>query len=202
MDGARRRQPATPSPPSGRIAAARLFFALWPDPLARTHLARWAAALHRTCGGRRVRDEQLHATLAFLGNVPLARLPELAKLAACLSVSGFTLQFDAPGCWPRQRLLWAAPVAVPDDLAALAARLASALQAAGLRTEDRPYFPHVTLVRDATCRRLPVLDGFAWDVGEFALVESRLGSGATYRLIGRWPLAARVRSARADRMNG
>lgn len=196
MEAARRRQPATPSPPSGRIAAARLFFALWPDPLARTHLARWAADLHRTCGGRRVRDEQLHATLAFLGNVPLARLPELARLAACVSVSGFSLRFDAPGCWPRQRLLWAAPAAVPDDLAVLAARLASALQAAGLRTEDRPYFPHVTLVRDATCRGLPVLDGFAWDVGEFVLVESKLGSaGATYRLIGRWPLAARVPSA-------
>jgi 2'-5' RNA ligase len=152
-----------------------------------------------------VRDEQLHATLAFLGNVPLARLPELAELALslALSVSGFTLRFDAPGCWPRRRLLWAAPVAVPDDLAALAARLASALQAAGLRTEDRPYFPHVTLVRDATCRGLPVLDGFAWDVGEFALLESKLGSaGATYWLIGRWPLAARVRSACADGVNG
>ena len=50
---------------------------------------------------------------------------------------------------------------------------------------------------------LPVLDGFAWDVDEFVLVESKLGSaGATYRLIGRWPLAARAPSARADGMNG
>lgn len=191
MDGARRRRTAGSRAPHGAAAAARLFFALWPDATVRRHLAGWAAAVHGSCGGRRVRDEQLHATLAFLGNVPLARLPELAALAAALAVPGFILRFEAAGYWPRKRLVWAAPVEVPHGLSTLAAGLASALKATGLEIEDRPYFPHVTLVRDARCRGLPALQGFAWDVEEFVLVASTLApSGSTYGVIGRWPLAS------------
>lgn len=135
-------------------------------------------------------------TLAFLGAVPLARLSELPALAVSLTVPGFTLRFETPDCRLRKRLVWAAPVTVPEALATLATGLASALQAAGLEIEDRPYFPHVTLLRDAQYRGLPQIEGFAWDVVEFALVESRLGSaGATYRVIGRWPLAAPASTA-------
>jgi 2'-5' RNA ligase len=182
-----RDRPATPQP--ARAAVARLFFALWPDALARAELGRWSAALYRTCGGRRVRDEQLHVTLAFLGRVLLERLPELRALADSLSCPGFTLRFDAPGCWPRKRLVWAAPAELPDELTRLAGGLASVLKAAGLEVDDRPYFPHVTLLRDAERHGLPELGGFEWRVRDFVLVESRLQStGSTYQVIGRWPL--------------
>jgi RNA 2',3'-cyclic 3'-phosphodiesterase len=168
----------------------RLFFALWPDAAARAQLGRWSAALHRACGGRRMWDGQLHVTLAFLGDVSLDRLPVLRALAESLICTGFTLRFEAPGCRPRKHLVWAAPVEIPDGLAALAAGLAAALVAAGLGSEDRPYRPHATLLRDARCVSLPELEGFNWRVRDFVLVESTLApAGSTYQVIGRWPLA-------------
>ncbi len=46
----------------------RLFYALWPDDAARAQLAQAAAALN-VHDGQRVRDENLHLTLVFLGAV-------------------------------------------------------------------------------------------------------------------------------------
>lgn len=155
----------------------------------RARLGRWAADLHSACGGRRTRDEQLHVTLVFLGDVPQARVPLLRSLAQAVAVPGFTLCFDAPDYWPRKRLVWAAPGVIPDGLAALATALAESLRAAGFEIESRPYFPHVTLIRDARPPQVSSRAGVSWDVEEFVLVESELGSsGSRYRVIGRWPL--------------
>jgi 2'-5' RNA ligase len=169
---------------------ARLFFALWPDRGVRERLARWSAELRRVCGGRFTRKEHLHVTLAFLGNVARDRLPSLLTIAEAASAPAFTLRFDTPGYWARKRLAWAAPTTIPDSLAALAAGLSAALRNAGLQVEDRPYFPHVTLLRDARCGELPTaLEAFEWCVQDFVLVESMLEpNGAVYRVIGRWPL--------------
>jgi len=180
--------PSNPLPAAG--TAARLFFALWPDAVTRGHLAHWADLLHRTCGGRRVRDDQLHVTLAFLGDVARERIPELHAIACSLGAGAFALRFTQPTYAVRQRLAWAAPFEVPGDLAELAARLASSLRNAGFRTEDRRYLPHVTLLRDARRRAMPEgLVGFEWCVRQFVLVESRLQrTGSAYEVIGAWPL--------------
>jgi 2'-5' RNA ligase len=186
-------RPATPANQSSAAAGTeRLFFALWPGPIERERLGRWANHLRKAFGGRRIRDEQLHLTLAFLGNVPRERLPSLNDIAQSLIVPAFTLQFTEAGCWPRNRVAWAAPAEIPDGLGALAAGLASALDAVGLRTDDRRYFPHVTLLRDARCRPLPqALEGFEWCVREFVLVASRLQpTGLVYEVIGRWLLGS------------
>ncbi|MFO1206434.1 MAG: RNA 2',3'-cyclic phosphodiesterase [Burkholderiales bacterium] len=177
------------SRPIADTAHVRLFFALWPDAAARAHLGRWAADLHRSCGGRRTRDEQLHVTLAFLGKVPLGQLPMVRALAGRLTVPAFTLDFDAPGYWPRKRLVWAAPGRIPESLATLARELAEGLRGAGLEIEARSYFPHVTLVRDAGQPAAAPGGRFSWEVRDFVLVESQLGPGGSrYRVVGRWPL--------------
>ena len=202
MRDPRRRRARRPHSSGGATDTARLFFALWPDAIARAQLGRWGADLQRTCGGRRVRDAQLHVTLAFLGDVSVERLPELRALAESLVGPGFTLRFDVPGYWPRRRLVWAAPAMIPDGLTVLAGSLARVLEAAGFRTEDRPYFPHATLLRDARDLVLPALGGFEWRVRDFVLVESELESnGSTYRVVGRWPLAAGESAPVADTEN-
>ncbi|MEK7758301.1 MAG: 2'-5' RNA ligase family protein, partial [Pseudomonadota bacterium] len=50
----------------------RLFFALWPDPVLQQRLAQAAEALLPRAAGRRVRAENLHCTLVFLGAVEAA----------------------------------------------------------------------------------------------------------------------------------
>jgi 2'-5' RNA ligase len=75
----------------------RLFFALWPDDRVRAALAVLAAELAASCGGRATAPDNLHATLAFLGNVPAARLPEFERMAASLHGRRFELRLDAMG---------------------------------------------------------------------------------------------------------
>jgi 2'-5' RNA ligase len=169
---------------------ARLFFALWPGPDTRERLGRWAAEIHRACGGRRIRDEQLHLTLVFLGAVPVDRIHEVCAAARMQRPPTFTLRFVKGGYWPRKRLVWTAPEETPVPLEALASGLAAELTRTGFRVDGRAYFPHVTLVRDARCRDLSVVPArFEWPVNDFALVRStQTPAGARYDLIERWPL--------------
>ena len=60
------------------MSTVRLFFALWPSPPLAASLAGWAQQARLTCGGRAMRTETLHLTLAFLGPVDAALADELA----------------------------------------------------------------------------------------------------------------------------
>jgi len=169
---------------------ARLFFAAWPSPDIQRSLGRLARKLGPECGGRPVPARNIHLTLAFLGNVPRERLPQLEELAAGIAASSFALAVDCLGYWRHNRVVWAGAGQCPEALQGLAAGLSGKLTAAGFRMEKRAYVPHVTLLRDA--RRAPVqsaMPGLAWRVGRFALVESvPEGRGRVYRVLRDWPL--------------
>jgi len=168
----------------------RLFFALWPDDEFRAALAAVAGGLRRVCGGRAVASRNLHMTLAFLGNVPAARLPELQVIAAGLAADSFVLSLDCIGWWRAQRVVWAGTEKCPRDLEMLAAALAGRLQAGGFRTEARRFVPHVTLLRNAG--KVPPPEAFQpliWRPRQFVLVRSEPSSGGVrYRIAGKWPL--------------
>ena len=175
-----------------REPTARLFFALWPGDEVRAALARLAASLHAECGGRAMVERNIHLTLAFLGNVPVGRIPELGALAAGIAAPEFDLTIDALSHKRRNRIVWAGTVHCPEALRRLAADLARDLKAAGFRSEDREYVPHITLLRDA--RHGPAAQSGAticWHVGEFALAQANHRDGAmVYDVIARWPLTA------------
>lgn len=165
---------------------ARLFFAIWPDAAARARLYAHAGALHRDCGGRLMRRENLHLTLVFLGTVARAQIAQIEAVAARCSGPRFELALDTTGYWRHNRIVWAAPAAVPAPLRELVASLESGLAAGGCAFDRRPYAPHLTLVRNARePRALPVFEA-VWPVAEFTLVEST--RGARYDVIARWPL--------------
>lgn len=175
-------------------SGGRLFFALWPGPTLATALARASSAAQAVCGGRAMRPDTLHLTLAFVGKVAAAQLPALraAAGAVCGRACAFTL--DRLGYWPGPRVVWAAPAEVPAALGALADDLAQQVRAAGLSLPARPWQPHVTLLRRVgSGAGLPALPRLPpWQAQAFVLVRSRLGAaGATYEEIGRWPLADR-----------
>jgi 2'-5' RNA ligase len=181
---------------STRPATARVFFALWPAPTLAARLAAIANDAARQFGGRPSREETLHLTLAFLGNVPEARLPELCALAKAVPFEPFTLTLDELGFWPRQQLLWAGCRSRPDVLSALIASLHASLTAAGFLSPNRqgetpPRFtPHVTLLRK-TARNaalsLPLVEAMPWPCQQFVLVRSRLtDTGPSYETIARF----------------
>ena len=61
-----------------RMSTIRLFYALWPSPPLAASLAGWAEAAKPAMGGRAMRTETLHLSLAFLGPVDSALADELA----------------------------------------------------------------------------------------------------------------------------
>lgn len=165
----------------------RVFFALWPDEAAAKALHALARASQAGCGGRLMRRESLHLTLAFLGSIPESRLADAAAVAAAVTAEPFAFTLDRLGYWRHNRILWAGAEVAP--LAALANGLAEGLRAAGFQLDRRPFAAHVTLLRDARCPALPPLPTIAWPVSEFVLAESRSGpQGSHYEAIGRWPL--------------
>lgn len=165
----------------------RLFFALWPPAATAQALARWAAEVHRQSGGKLTVVENIHLTLAFLGEAE----PEDA-IAAARRVDGrrHHLPVDAARYVKRNQMVWVGAVVMPPELASLAADMRSALAGAGFALEERPFAAHVTLVRKARMPgSIPRLPQVEWPVDEFLLVRSRTSpKGSVYEPIERFPL--------------
>ena len=181
------RPPGAPPPQPG----LRAFFALWPSDAERDALCAWAQACHALSGGRLVQRENLHVTVAFLGDIGRSRLPELGPIAERSLAAPFELILDRIGYWPHNRIVYAAAASLPAPLAALTAALTLRLSRAGFRTEERPYFAHVTLLRAA--RQAPAgvrVAPLRWPVDAIALMQSAHCAGQlVYRPLGRWTLA-------------
>lgn len=170
----------------------RLFFAAWPAPEVQRALGDLAHDAQRECGGRAVPVHNIHLTLVFLGNVERGRLAEIETLVATISAPRFALAVDRLDYWRHNRIVWAGTEECPEALRALVAQLEQVLATAGFHFDQRPYVPHITLLRDA--RRAPAqgrVSPVAWPVAEFALVESvQLERARLYEALRRWPLAA------------
>jgi 2'-5' RNA ligase len=176
---------------TAEVTVKRLFFALLPDPDTSVRLYRLGGELLGDRRGRRIPPENLHLTLAFLGDVNAERQGCLEREAAALRTPSFTLMLDQAGFWPRKQLLWAGGVP-PAELLELVRALNQGLVNCGLETETRPFRAHLTLARNAPQPR-SCPDGaiipLAWHVREFALVASQtLPTGARYEVLRSWPL--------------
>ena len=125
---------------AAKPATLRLFFALWPDDATRAALNRTGNWLHQHWGGRRMRADTLHLTLAFLGSTPAGQLDELAACADTVQADAFELLLDRPGYWRHNRIGWLGASRTPPHYAELAGALNAALQAAGYSI-DAPCHP-------------------------------------------------------------
>ena len=164
----------------------RLFFALWPERAAGDALYDLAQPLQNACGGRVMARDSLHLTLAFLGDVAADRLAAAVTSADVVRSPAFALRLDRLGYWRHNKVLWAGCGEVAPVLADLAASLAASLRQQGFVLEERPFAPHVTLLRKAeSTPDESAWAGVGWPVREFTLVESRLsGSGSRYAIPG------------------
>jgi RNA 2',3'-cyclic 3'-phosphodiesterase len=189
------------------LLAGRLFFGVPVPGPARAPLE---AALPRLepllAGARLAPPGGWHLTLAFLGQVQ----PELADAvvrvgeAAAAGAPAARLRLEGSDVFPngrRARVLWAGIGGDTDVLVRLAASLAAECKAAGLRFEERPLVPHLTLARFSTPAPVPeaalelvagaAAAGAAWEARELACYRSILGGarGARYRVVREFPLA-------------
>jgi len=100
-------------------------------------------------GARWVPVEQIHLTLAFLGEVDEITLTRLTEALARIRIAEFQLCFSGSGCFPnlhRPRVLWLG-LKLEAHLLDLACRVREAVQFCGIPHDDRPFSPHITLAR-------------------------------------------------------
>ena len=170
----------------------RLFFALWPDDGVRARLARWSRELRAVCGGRAVRPENLHVTLAFLGSVEDGRIEEVERAAGEVAPRAVSLVLDQPGYWKHNRIVWAGASAAPPELEELVLELRNALARSRIGFDSKPFASHVTLLREARePRAMPELEPIRWEVDGFALLRSQLlARGGGYEILNSWKAAA------------
>lgn len=130
----------------------RLFVAIQFSPAVRSALLEAVETLRRQGSGRFTRPENLHLTLAFIGETEDLAGVKAALDAAC---TGGPVSLTVGGLGHFGDLWWTG-VREDPGLEALALRVQTALRAQGFPIEKRAWKPHVTLVRQWRGRR-PIL---------------------------------------------
>jgi 2'-5' RNA ligase len=176
-------------------ATRRVFFALWPDEAQRGALEHTVAKAVRHSGGRPVPAANLHVTLAFLGSVAVARIPELQRIARELSpalaaLAPVSLTFARLAHWKEAQILCALTAPGSPTAQALASALQEAATALGFSPDRKPFQAHVTLARKVVrLGAVPRLRPIEWRFDAFALVDSHTEpSGPVYSVIVSYPL--------------
>jgi len=144
-------------------------------------------------GARWVPANQLHLTLAFLGDVDVESMKRLVEKLAGLHCPAFSLCLGEFGCFPNRKRPKVAWIGVRPEplLMSLADRVREVVLSCEIPQEERPFSPHITLARikqavghdcDAfiaqTLEREPALI----PVQEFILFESRLSSSGALHI--------------------
>ncbi len=159
----------------------RLFYALWPDDDIRSQLV----ALQSKVNGRKVVPENLHMTLAFLGQQSRDMLPALHQAIDELPFNTISLEIDRFGYFQKPQVAWAGPSSAPQALLDLQHTLMEKLADFRVPLKATAGFkPHVTLARDATAPTVTDAPSIIWHVRRIALIASiSTLSGVSYILL-------------------
>ena len=156
----------------------RVFLALWPGTRAQEQLEAEARLMAAEFGGRPMPAAKIHLTLVFLGELTPERAMEVFEVARAVRWAPFMARLDRWGGFRRSKVGWAGSARPASELLDMQARLEAGLRAAGFALEERPFAPHVTLVRKverpvAAREMVPV----QWKAQAVALVRTEPGTG-------------------------
>ncbi|NYT61599.1 RNA 2',3'-cyclic phosphodiesterase [Alcaligenaceae bacterium] len=172
----------------------RLFFALWPSAESASQISEWAHDAHALCGGRIMRPETMHLTLAFLGDTPVDGARQLAQAAAGWVIPTGTLVLRRFGRFSGPRVVWAGPLdhddAVLTWLADAYNTLWHHLEQRGWQRPASAFRPHVSLLRKAGSGEVEALQKapLAWTPQQCVLVASAPSEqGSAYQVLARLP---------------
>ncbi|UTW55192.1 RNA 2',3'-cyclic phosphodiesterase [Kordiimonas sp. SCSIO 12610] len=100
-------------------------------------------------GARWQRDDQLHLTLAFIGEIPNKQLGEIVDTLSQIRFEPFDMAIKGVGCFgkpKKPKSLWAG-IENKRPVAHLHEKITHALMQIGLDMETRKFTPHITLAR-------------------------------------------------------
>jgi len=163
----------------------RLFFALWPKDAERARCATIAAA--HAAGCHKVPSHNLHATLVFLGNVDAQRFQALSAIEPLKLKTELQLSFDRIEFWKKPRIVCLTAGKADPELLQLVEQLQHAARELGIVLDERPYRPHVTLLRKAQALDACDIPPVVWRTDTFCLVQSlSTDHGVRYQVVKSW----------------
>jgi len=130
--------------------------------------------------------ENMHITLAFLGECSEAQKDAAAKAMDMIRFDPFSLSADRTGRFRRDGGdIWWAGVQNSNELSDMHADLISRLNAAGFETEKKRYDPHITLGREVITDAEPrKIEPFSETVSKIELMRSeRINGKMTYTAV-------------------
>jgi len=142
------------------------------------------------------REDNLHLTIKFIGEVEASRAAELSAAAerAVAGVGAFSIVVDRTGVFPR-RVLWIGVTEPTGRLATVQQRLEEECLAVGFLKDSRPFSPHLTLARfrqtkstrDLETAHLQLqFEPVEVKVNELLVIRSQLSSeGSKYTVLSR-----------------
>lgn len=161
----------------------RLFFALLPDHCIVEKLTH----LQKNIPGRKTPRENLHLTLAFLGNQPVSAISGLTDFLDHVEFTPFSLSLEKTGYFPKIRLSWIGPATVPAALNRLYEITRQFLIPAYIADKKETFRPHITLARQSVLPDIKINAPIIWHVHRLALMQSVLnaepGGHPRYRVL-------------------
>lgn len=165
----------------------RLFFALWPDNRTRNAIAAVAKQATGYHHGKLIRTDNLHLTLAFLGNIDEAQRDCVEAVAESISITPFSLCLEHLGIFQRAKVLWLGIKEQPDALMQLAESLAVGARACGVQLDEKGFTPHLSLMRKVNQLHEFEVESIHWEVNRFCLVQSiSHEEGVQYQVVKSW----------------
>jgi 2'-5' RNA ligase len=178
----------------GEDSDVRVFFALWPDGDTRARIANAVGAVGRAGGALLVPPQNYHATLAFVGEIPMSQLAVLQQIGRGQRAAGCTIEFDTYEYWPDSRVAVAVASETPAALTDLCMRLHRDMEFRGVVPKPgRPHASlrvHITLARKvAQAAVLQAMSPIQWQARSFSLVSSDTsGKRSVYTVVDTWSL--------------
>jgi 2'-5' RNA ligase len=193
----------------------RIFIGIDLDDEVRTKIARFLEGVRGFVPDARwVRPESLHITLKFIGEQKSEQVDAISERLRQVESRAMDIRLGGHGFFPTAkapRVFWIGIQAGPE-LADLATNIDAAVAELGIPREDRPFSPHLTLVRgggrsgspkwrkgdgpnstfavlDKRLAAMGELDFGTMTAREFILYQSQLSTkGSKYTKLQRFPL--------------
>ena len=125
----------------------RLFIAINFDRQTKANLVNVQNHLREYGSGNFTREDNLHLTLAFLGEISPDRLDTIKAVMDRISVPQLKLTFSEIGCFRNDSELWWIGTEKNEKLLQLQRELSDGLKSEGFKLESRKFSPHITLAR-------------------------------------------------------
>ena len=152
----------------------RCFIAAWPDETTRIALASLSDHVRQRVEHRRVaRPDDLHLTLAFIGDLTEQVALNLSDAVAKLHFTPFAWQLDTLGFFKDAGVVWlGAAGETAKRLVSLGDEVRALLDQMNVAYDRRPLAPHVTLLRGVRSFAAETVAPIRWRISSVALYRS------------------------------